>query len=192
MKRVLAMLVSLLILATAAPAFADGVTKASAQPTTVTVGQKFTVTVEGSISPGKTCRVYLMRNTEQPTYKQIDTTSFPLVVNDFEFDKPGPGPNNTAFIHVYTGTIGPNACDGKSLPAVQVTVKAAGPQITAQAGRSAVQLAPNPCPPGWHVKAKEASGFLSCVPNKPPKLTCPPNTQYFETECAVGCQVVPR
>lgn len=192
MTRACAMLVSLLLLLAAAPAFADGVTGASASPTSVTVGQKFTVTVQGTISPGKTCRVYLMRNTEQPTYKQVDTTSFPLVVNDFEFDKVGPGPNNTAFIHVYTGTTGPNAnCDGKSLPAVQVTVKAAGPQISAQAGR-AMTATPNPCPPGWHVKAKEASGFLSCVPNKPPKITCPPDTAYFETECAIGCQVVPK
>jgi hypothetical protein len=50
-----------------------------------------------------------------------------------------------------------------------------------------------PCPVGWHLKApaKTQSGgsTFTCIPDKPQqKITCPADTEYFEEDCAFGCE----
>ncbi|OGK98827.1 MAG: hypothetical protein A3E31_14685 [Candidatus Rokubacteria bacterium RIFCSPHIGHO2_12_FULL_73_22] len=185
MKRLAGIAVALLALLHAVPAYADGISGMSVSPGAVKVGQKVTVTVNGTLGPGNKCRVYY--KTTDPFVDKVlgDISSFPTTFQ-VSFSKPGVGQGGVHYVHVWTGTTGENPCDGKGF---NTTVKVTAAGIVLQPGR----LAASPCPPGWVVKAHEASsGFLTCVPRKPAtKIQCPPKTQYVETECMVGCKPVP-
>jgi hypothetical protein len=184
MKREASLLVSLLVLLGAVPAWADGITSMSASPNPTTTGHKIKVTLSGTLAPGKKCRIYSMLGEPggPPGGQTVGVAeSFP-----FTFEVSFKQPHDPGYIHAWTGTTGDLPCDGKSF---NTTVKVTA-GLVLQPGR----VAASPCPPGWVVKAHEASsGFLTCVPRKPTtKIQCPPNTQYVETECMVGCRPVPN
>jgi hypothetical protein len=146
MKRAYAVLASLLLLLSAAPAFAvDVVTAVTPSVNKIEVGKKFTVSVAGNLGSYTSCRVHLMRNTDQGSIVSMVATSDPAVAAqqpdpskakfpltfDVMFDKPGPGAGNAAFLHVWVGTSGDYPCGGQSFPAVTVTAYApGGPVIT--------------------------------------------------------------
>jgi hypothetical protein len=51
-----------------------------------------------------------------------------------------------------------------------------------------------PCPEDWHLKGEEKSykggKVFMCIPDKPStKVTCHPDTEYFEEDGAFGCEV---
>lgn len=48
------------------------------------------------------------------------------------------------------------------------------------------------CPKGWHKKPGSTYPMISCVPDVPPPLECPDNTEYYGCQnpnkcCEVGC-----
>lgn len=147
MKGACLVLVSLLCLAAAVPAFAaDVITAVTPSVPKIEVGKPFSVTVQGNLGQYTSCRVYLMRNTDQSGIKSLVATSdpavaaaqpnpaeakFPLTFTGLSFDKPGPGVGSAAFIHVWVGTSGDYPCGGQSFPAVSLTAYApGGPVIT--------------------------------------------------------------
>lgn len=51
------------------------------------------------------------------------------------------------------------------------------------------------CGAGWHVDGKYDPTNFTCVPNKPAKITCPGNSEYFENKsgddvCSFGCRPI--
>ena len=53
------------------------------------------------------------------------------------------------------------------------------------------------CPDEWHLKDEEkpykGGKVFMCIPDKPPtKVTCHPDTEYFEEDGAFGCEIPPE
>jgi hypothetical protein len=156
MKRCCAVLLALLLLVAAAPAFAaDVITAVTPSVAKIEVGKPFSVTVQGNLGQYTSCRVYLMRNTDQAGIKSLVATSdpavaaaqpnpaeakFPLVFKDVVFDKPGPGQGNAAFLHVWVGTSGDYPCGGQSFPAVTVTAYTPGGPVITKVTPAAAQV----------------------------------------------------
>lgn len=149
MKRTCVPLISLLCLLTAGPAAADVITGVLPSPMAVKVGDKVKVTVNGSLGSFTKCRVYLMLNTDQATTRHIDATRFPVTFDDVVFKQPGPGRNNAAQIRASTGTLGPNACDGKGK---EVTVTVTSAQGAAAGVISKVTASPDTVKAGDKMK----------------------------------------
>ena len=47
-----------------------------------------------------------------------------------------------------------------------------------------------PCPPGWH-HVDDPNFPGACQANKPNPVKCPPNYQWEDNGCTVGCRYVP-
>jgi hypothetical protein len=162
----------------------DGtITGITVNPTNPKINQAIEVTVNGTITPGKQCQILFVKGDGTPQSQVGYATSFPFKFGGqayplYTYSKAG-----TYTIMVYCGN--PN-CTGQA----QATVKVMGTiKISAQAAKAVFH---NPCPAGWHKKSGEANGAFSCVPNKPAPIQCPSGTSYYESECAVGCQIVPN
>lgn len=63
-----------------------------------------------------------------------------------------------------------------------------GPQLKVPPG--GLKLA-NPCPQGWVLSGSvNSDGSFMCKPAKPRPVECPPDTQWVDNGCAVGCQTI--
>ena len=174
--------------ALAADATVTGVT---VTPTTLKPGDFVTVTVQGKINtPGKHCHLLFLKGDGTPQSLAGNPTSFPFTFAGqpyplWVYKNPG-----TYTIKVFGDmNHAPSKCDGSA----QATIKVEAPKFNAAAtlGAKPGVMLMNPCPPGWHKTSGNANGAFTCVANKPvPKIQCPPKTQYFETECTIGCQAV--
>jgi hypothetical protein len=183
-------LCSLLVAGAATMAMAGGtiiigkVEQVKIDPTSLKVGQTYKLTVNGSQPEGAPCNMMVSIDGGVMWSPLGDVTVFPFIGAPggvySSFKAPG------TYKIIVKGTTKPGAqCDGQASVDVNVV---ADPVIRAGAGGLTVQQ--SPCPTGWHGTA-QASGAFSCSPNKPStKVTCPPKTQYFETECAFGCQQI--
>ena len=70
------------------------------------------------------------------------------------------------------------------------------PPSSVSPAKPSVGLAPDPCPPGWHLApGSPSSGAIVCDYNKPRPIQCPPKHEYYETfqngKCQVGCRQLP-
>ncbi|RPI75521.1 MAG: hypothetical protein EHM45_14885 [Desulfobacteraceae bacterium] len=163
----------------------DGtITGITVTPANPSINQAITVTVNGTITPGKKCQILFLKGDGTPQSQVGHATSFPFTFGGqayplYVYSKAG-----TYTIKVYCGNAN---CTGQAQATVTVKSKLAG----IPKGPS-LPVGANPCPPGWRKKSGEANGAFSCVPNKPTKIQCPPGTAYYENECSVGCQVVPN
>src|SRR3972149_11190695 len=112
MKRLAGTAVALLAPPPAVPACAGGISGMSVSPGAVKVGQKVTVTVNGTLGPGNKCRVY-NKTTDPFVDKGLgDISSFPTTFQ-VSFSKPGVGQGGVHYVHVWTGPTGADPCDGK-------------------------------------------------------------------------------
>jgi hypothetical protein len=111
------------------------------------VGDKLKVTVDGVMGSYDTCRIYLMLNTDQSTTRHVDTKTLPISFDGITFTHPGPGVNNTAWIHTWTGTSGEFPCDGGSKDASVKVMPASIPEIRPQPGRQLITPSPTPIRP---------------------------------------------
>jgi hypothetical protein len=163
---------------------ADGtITGITVKPTNPGVNQAIEVTVQGTITPGKKCSIIFLKGDGTPQSQVGHATSFPFKFGGqayplFVYDKTGTYP-----VKVYSLD---DKCTGKAQADVKVVAK-----LKKVLPGGAVPIGQNPCPQGWHKKSGSADSAYTCVPNKPTqKPQCTPGTEYFETECTVGCQVV--
>ena len=147
------------------------------------VNEKVKITIYGVLPAGKKCRMIYTRGDGTPKSLFGVAKKFPFVLTPYyapSYKKPG-----TYTITVWGDTTLPNnGCLGKVSVKVTVASKIKMGKVT--------KLFSSPCPKGWKLKARYASGAYTCVP-KPPRtpLKCPPKTQYFKTDCAIGCKPVP-
>lgn len=67
-----------------------------------------------------------------------------------------------------------------------------GPQLQPRIKAPPGGLRPaNPCPQGWTLAGPvQPSGSFMCKPAKPRAVDCPPDTQWVDNGCAVGCQEI--
>jgi len=165
---------------------ADGtITNIIIKPENPEVHQPIEVTVQGTIAPGKKCQIIFLKGDGTPQSQVGHATSFPFTFGGqayplFIYDKTG-----TYTVKVYS-------LDGKCIGGAQDVVKVTA-RLKKIPSAGMVPVLQNPCPQGWHKKSGSASSAFICVPNVPSqKLKCPPGTEYFETECMVGCQTVIR
>lgn len=152
--------------------------------------EAITVVVNGTIAPGKNCGILFVKGDGTPQSLMGHPTSFPFTFGGqgyplFVYNNPG-----TYTIKVYPD---PYQKDAKCTGSGQVTIKVSNPPpapgVQINKGFVTAALGPDPCPQGWHKTQGSADGPFQCAPNKPTqKIQCPPKTQYFETECAIGCQ----
>lgn len=187
MKRILT---AVLLSACATMALADGpktvqigkVESVTIDKPVLKVGEKYTLTVSGLQPLGAPCNMAVSIDGGVMWSPLGDATVFPFYGAPggvyATFKNPG---NYTIKVQ---GTQKPGAvCDGSA--SVNVKVE---PALTVNPAAVAVAL--SPCPAGWHGSA-QPSGAFTCKPNKPAtKIQCPPKTQYFETDCEIGCQQV--
>jgi hypothetical protein len=167
---------------------ADGnITGVSVTPANPKPGEPITVKVTGTITPGKTCQILFLKGDGTPQSLGKNATSFPATFGGdpyplWIYNNPG-----TYTVKVYPSAGPSNNCTGSA----QTTVKVSNPTPpTAGINTGVVVAMTNPCPQGWHKVSGQANGAFTCKPNKPAPIQCPPKHQYFETECAVGCQQV--
>jgi hypothetical protein len=186
--RISAALLALLVgSAIAADATVTGIT---VTPTVLKPGDYVTIKVDGKINtPGKHCHLLFLKGDGTPQSLAGNPTSFPYTFAGsgaplWVYKNPG-----TYTIKVY-GDMNhmPSKCDGSA----QATIKVETPPKTIgniQMPGAAVISMGDPCPQGWHKTSGSAGNAFTCAPKKPiQKIQCPPKTQYFETECAIGCQ----
>jgi hypothetical protein len=167
---------------------ADGtITGITVTPANPTVGESFHVTVQGTaIAAGKKCQILFLKGDGTPTSQVGVVSSFPFTFGGnyplYIYNTAG-----TYTIRVFSASSPYGSCTGEAQAVVKVR-----PKLQVGIAKNVATKA-NPCPPGWHKKSSEPSGAFICVPNMPsPKPQCPAGTQYFETECTVGCQVIIR
>lgn len=158
------------------------VTGVSITPANPKVNEALSITVNGTNTTGKPCRVLFLKGDGQPWSLAGNPTVFP-----FKFGGP-----NAAYVYGKAGTYtfsvkgDPTAPNAKCGGQATVTVKVGGPATISLT--HSIAVGQNPCPAGWHKKDGTAGGAYTCVPNKPPKQQCPPKHEWFESECAVGCR----
>jgi hypothetical protein len=175
----------------AADAFAaEGtITSVTTDPVKPKPGEAFKLTVNG-INPGPAGCTMDIIFPGKPLSRLGTAYSFPYNSSP-DFTSAGwlmfPNPGTYQIKIVGSKTADSN-CQGSATVTVKVDAPAInGVALSAAAGMG---ITGSPCPSGWH-GAAQASGAVNCTPNKPAtKMTCPPKTQYFETECAVGCQQI--
>lgn len=173
----------------AAGAFADTpgkITGIKAIPANPKPKEAFKVEVEGVSPVGKPCSITILFPGKAQTQLGV-TNSFPYTSDpDFTsagwlmFDTPG---NYTITVKAGSGIN--NNCTGEAQ--VNVKVQAPAPPVVVSANPN-MTFSQNPCTGGW-VVTQQGSGF-ECHPPKPAKMQCPPKTEYYETECEVGCRRV--
>lgn len=158
------------------------VTGVSITPANPKVNEALSITVNGTNTTGKPCRVLFLKGDGQPWSLAGNPAVFP-----FKFGGP-----NAAYVYgkagTYTFTVkgDSTAINAKCGGEAKVTVKVGG-TVMIKPGIG-FGFGPNPCPAGWRKKDGTAGGAYTCVPNKPPKQQCPPKHEWFESECAVGCR----
>jgi hypothetical protein len=179
---------ALLLLSSAAALAVDGtITGVTVTPANPKPGEPITVKVTGNVAAGKSCQLFFLKGDGTPWSLGGNATSFPYSFGGdpyplWIYSTPG-----TYTVQVKT-TVGPgNNCTGT----VQTTIKVANPAPS----NLGIGIKPgiallNPCPQGWHKVSGSADGAFTCKPNKPAPMQCPPKHQWFESECAVGCQQV--
>jgi hypothetical protein len=161
---------------------ADGtITSISVTPASPKVNDSIQVTVQGTVAPGKKCQILFLKGDGTPQSQVGHATSFPFTFGGpyplFTYTKAG-----TYTIRVFCGD---GKCTGEAQAVIKVMAKL-------NAAAAAAQAFKDPCPQGWHKKSGSANSAYTCVPNMPSqKPQCPAHTQYFETECTVGCQSIP-
>lgn len=165
---------------------ADGtITGITVKPSNPEVNQAIEVTVQGTITPDKKCQIIFLKGDGTPQSQVGHATSFPFTFG---------GQAYPLFVYNKTGTytVKVYSLDGKCTGGAQTVVKVTAKLKKVPTGGT-VPVLQNPCPQGWHKKSGSANSAFTCVPNMPSqKLKCPPGTEYFETECTVGCQTVIR
>ena len=174
-----AALVALLLLPASAHA-AGTLTGLGASPSPATTGQPVTFTVTGAGG----CEFSVVYGGGEPSDNLV-ASQFPLTFGK-TFGRVG----------IYLVTVKPrqpssNPCEGDKT--ITLTVDAPAP---AQTTRPVLRLGENPCPSGWHpggaVGTYKGGKTFLCVPTRPPRIQCGPNTVYVETSCGFGCQAVPQ
>jgi hypothetical protein len=177
----------LLTLATMGAFAVDGtITGVTVTPVNPKPGEPITVKVTGNVAAGKSCQLFFLKGDGTPWSLGGNATSFPYSFGGapyplWVYNSPG-----TYTVQVKT-TVGPgNNCTGN----VQTTVKVSNPVGNLPIGKIGAIALQNPCPQGWHKVSGNADGAFTCKPNKPAPMQCPPKHQWFESECAVGCQQV--
>lgn len=163
---------------------ADGtITGITVKPSNPEVNQPIEVTVQGTITPGKKCSIIFLKGDGTPQSQVGHATSFPFIFG---------GQPYPLFIYNKTGTytIKVYSSDKNCAGGAQAVTKVAAKLKKILPG-GVVPIGQNPCPQGWHKKTGSADSAFTCVPNMPAqKLKCPSGTEYFATECTVGCQIV--
>jgi hypothetical protein len=175
--------------ALAADATVTGIT---VTPTILKPGDHISVTVQGKINkPGAYCTVDFLKGDGTPWSLAGNPTSFPFTFGGvgyplWTYSKPG-----TYKITVRGGSHPATQCDGVVSTTIVVQAPAPKPIGGIQLQGKPVVMMGDPCPPGWHKTSGSAGSAFTCAANKPiQKIQCPPKTQYFETNCAIGCQQV--
>jgi hypothetical protein len=191
---------NLVFLSAAALALAAGsalaadatVTGITVTPTTLKPGDHITVTVQGKINkPGAYCTVDFLKGDGTPWSLAGNPTSFPYTFGGvgyplWTYNNPG-----TYKITVRGGSHPATQCDGVVTATINVQAPLKPVGTVQLPGKPVVMNMGDPCPPGWHKTSGSAGSAFTCAANKPmPKIQCPPKTQYFETECAIGCQAI--
>ena len=153
--------------------------------------EAFKVEIEGVSPVGGPCSITILFPGKAQTQLGL-ANSFPYT-SDPEFTSAGwlrfDTPGNYQ-IQVKAGTGVNNNCTGSASVNVIVQNPPPPPQPVIVGANPNVNLLGNPCPSGWTGK-QTASGEIDCHPVKPTtKLVCPPKTEYYETQCEVGCRKV--
>ncbi len=161
---------------------------------TVQVGEKVEYTVKGYVATGLSCDFKVLLGDGRPVSGAV-AHQFPYTPPPYArpyYTKPG-----KYTIKVWGNTNSVNAPCGGQASTVVTVVDKLKPGIGGMHVKKKIRIA-GPvkpiCPPGWKVKPGSISdGGFTCIAKKPvQKIKCPPNTEYFENECAIGCKPVPR
>jgi len=147
---------------------------------------KITVTGSGTMAAGKTCQILFLKGDGTPQSLGANAPSVPVSFGGdpyplWIYNNPG-----TYTVKVYPSSGVNNKCTGSA----QTTVKVSNPINPSIGIKPGVMAMTNPCPQGWHKVSGSADGAFTCKPNKPAPMQCPPKHQWFENECAVGCQQI--
>lgn len=188
-KNTLRILFAALLAVVGANAFAaDGnITGVTVTPSNPKPGDPITIKVTGTVKPGKSCQIIFLKGDGTPQSLGDNANSFPATFGGdpyplWIYKNPG-----TYTVKVFASPTVSGNCTGSA----QTTVKVSNPTPTnLTLGVKPGMVLANPCPQGWHKVSGNADGAFSCKPNKPAPIQCPPKHQYFESDCAVGCQQV--